>query len=362
MQFAPTGTMSWKTVLDTPGADTAEDVAVDPDTGTRWVVGRSNGAFAPFANQGQFDLVLASLDREGHTTTLFQTGNERPQHPARLSVGPGGAIVVAGWDDTYIPTNYVAANQDGFLATFVADGASGAGVRQTSLQYVVPPSANAPYTIAMGVAAERDHSGAMYVVNQVAANGRGTQGIFVTKLAADHSVVWSTNLTTFAFDAITAVALSPSGHLFVTAGTFLLLGARQLGQEDVFLMEIDRESGTVLWTTQAGGSDTDYPTALTVDGAGNIYVAGITYGSVAPGVANQSDGAVTADVFAMKFSTTGALRSVWQTGTSSDDLLTTMAADRCGRVFVGGTTRGALVPGTVNAGGQDMFLLRAPLP
>src|SRR5580692_1889095 len=71
--------------------------------------GGTSGAFPTFVNQGQFDLFLARLDPGGQVTSLLQAGNERPQHPVRLGLAPGGAVLVAGWDDTYIPTNYVAA-------------------------------------------------------------------------------------------------------------------------------------------------------------------------------------------------------------------------------------------------------------
>jgi hypothetical protein len=43
-------------------------------------------------------------------------------------------------------------------------------------------------------------------------------------------------------------------------------------------MKIDRATGAPLWTAQAGGPDSDYPTALAFDAAGNIYLAGITLG------------------------------------------------------------------------------------
>ena len=359
LKIGPVGTMLWKTILDTPGTDTAEDVALDRATGNLVVVGRTSGAFPTFTNQGQFDLFVALLAPNGQVETLLQAGNERPQHPARLSLGPGGQTLVAGWDDTYIPTNYVAANEDGFVAAFTIATDTGAehAITQTAMQYTFPSSMTGPFSLATGVAAEQDGSGAGYVTTLVASSRSPENGISVSKLDAQQALVWNQVLSPDSFDAVTAVGLSPSGDLFVTGGTLHTLGAQAFGQEDAFVMKIDRATGAPLWTAQAGGPDSDYPTALAFDAAGNIYVAGITLGSVIAGVPNQG----SADLFAMKFSPAGALVSVWQRGTSDDDELTSLAVDSCGRVFVGGYTRGALVNGQANLGGEDMFILNAAL-
>jgi hypothetical protein len=51
----------------------------------------------------------------------------------------------------------------------------------------------------------------------------------------------------------------------------------------------------------------------------------------------------------------------WGCGRWRYDELTSLAVDSCGRVFVGGYTRGALVNGQANLGGEDMFILDAAL-
>jgi hypothetical protein len=355
LKLGPSGTTLWKAILDTAAADTAEDVAVDRASGDLIVVGRTSGAFPTFVNQGQFDLFLARLDPSGQVTSLLQAGNERPQHPVRLSLAPGGGVLVAGWDDTYIPTNYVAANQDGFVAAFTTDPGAGHAFTQTSMQYTFPQSMTGPFSLATGVAAEQDGSGASYVTTLVASSRSPENGISVTKLDAQQTIVWNELISPDSFDAVTAVGLSPSGDLFATGGTLHTLGAQAFGQEDAYVMKIDKATGAPIWTSQAGGPDSDYPTALGFDAAGNVYIAGITLGSVIAGVPNQG----SADLFAMKFSPSGALVSVWQRGTSEDDELTSLAVDSCGRLFVGGYTRGALVAGQPSSGGEDMFVLQA---
>jgi len=320
------------------------------------VLGRTSGAFPTFVNQGQFDFVLAALDPGGQIATIFQAGNERPQHPARLSLAPGGTIAVAGWDDTYDPANYVAAQMDGFVASFRMDPGPDHAVTQTSLQYTLPPSMTGPFSLATGVAAERDGSGDVYVTNMVSLNNRTSHGIFVSKLRADHSVAWSETISTLPSDAVNAVALSPSGELFITGGTFLTFGPTDR-QEDAFLIKVDKATGAALWVVEGGGAGTDYPTALAFDRSGNIYVGGITTGSVVDGVTNQG----SFDIFVLKFSPSGEQLAAWQRGTSTFDQINGLAVDRCGRVFAAGFTGGGIVSGQASAGREDMFLMKVDL-
>jgi hypothetical protein len=63
----------------------------------------------------------------------------------------------------------------------------------------------------------------------------------------------------------------------------------------------------------------------------------------------------------MKFSPGGTQLAAWQRGTPAFDQITSMAVDRCGRVFVGRSTGGAIVPGAASAGRDDMFVMKADL-
>ena len=354
LKIDPTGAVLWKAVLDTSATDTVEDVAIEPGTGRLYVVGRTSGAFTGFVNQGQFDMFLAALDTKGQMTKIFQTGDERPQHPARLQLGPNHDIAVAGFDDTYIPTNFVMSRDDGFIATYDRGATPDDPFTQSLLQKV-PLSPNIANRIT-GVALEQDGSGSMYVTSSI--TGGAQVGIYVKKLNRDGTTAWSHRITSFSPDAANAVGLSPSGDLFVTGATFATLGTTSFGQQDAFVLKVDKATGNIVWAAQAGGPGSDYPTAMAFDDDGNIYIAGYTDGSAVPGTDNQGG----FDAFAMKFGTGGALISSWQKGTANDEFVTSMTVDHCGKAFVGGSSKGVVVDGgKATAGGYDMFVLRAAL-
>jgi outer membrane protein assembly factor BamB len=350
--IAPTGTVQWKAVFDTPATDVVEGVAIEPASGAVYAVGRTSGAFAGFVNRGQFDTFLAALDPRGRTRSIFQSGDERPQHPTRLSLGANHAIAVAGYDDTYIPSNAVEAEEDGFIASFQRGATLEAPFTQRFLQKTPIAAANRLTDVVM----DRDSTGSMYVTSQIR-GARAAAGIYVTRLNFDGSTAWSTQISGLSADVANAVALSPANELFVTGATLLMLGDKSFGLQDAFVAKVDKVTGKILWLVQAGSADSDYPTALAFDDAGNIYIAGETFGAVVSGQANLGG----LDAFAMKLDPSGRLLSAWQAGTTSDDLVTSMVVDRCGKPFVGGYTKGALVQGRQSAGGFDMFVVRPAL-
>ncbi|HTN91516.1 MAG TPA: hypothetical protein VL242_47940, partial [Sorangium sp.] len=75
-----------------------------------------------------------------------------------------------------------------------------------------------------------------------------------------------------------AIASDAAGNLYVT-GAFegtVDFGAGPLtsaGQEDVFLLKLD-PSGTLLWSRSFGSVSREWGDAVTVDGSGNIFLAG----------------------------------------------------------------------------------------
>src|SRR5689334_18167129 len=118
IQIDLAGEVQWRTAFDTTASDTVEGIAVDPANGAVVAVGRTSGAFEGVVNQGQFDSFLAALDRQGRISGILQSGDERPQHPSRLSLGGSHLIAVAGFDDTYVTGHSVEAQEDGFVASF----------------------------------------------------------------------------------------------------------------------------------------------------------------------------------------------------------------------------------------------------
>jgi hypothetical protein len=144
-----------------------------------------------------------------------------------------------------------------------------------------------------------------------------------------------------------AITTDASGNVYTTGqfqgtadfdpgpGTFTMTSA---GGYDIFISKLDA-NGNFVWAKKIGGSSFEFGRAITMDGTGNINVAGSFQGIVDfdpnTGVSNLS-ATGNYDVFVMKLNPAGNL--VWAKnlgGTNSDEAFG-IAADASGNVYTTG--------------------------
>ena len=118
----------------------------------------------------------------------------------------------------------------------------------------------------------------------------GANDIYVSKLDANGDFVWAKSIgsaTTTNLNS-TRIALDAAGHVY-TSGYFngtldfdpgvTTYTLASFTSVDIFISKLDA-SGNFIWTKQIGGPGTDSPTAMTADGAGNIYLTGANSGTI----------------------------------------------------------------------------------
>jgi len=324
-QLAPDGSLLWDsgTQFDTPGTDVAEALAMSPQ-GTVYAAGRTTGRLAGTGNAGQFDSFVAWSDSPGSATAwrLAQFGSERPQHPRRLAVGADGDLHLAGYDDDYVPSNYVEAWTDPFALRLRRLGAGTADDR-LALQWQHQFSTTVP-DLVDGLAADGG-SQATYVSGVTQA---GTQaGMFVRKLGAAGQVLWTARYSSVGIDHIAALKVLADGSLLMAGSVYGSFGGNTArGEQDVFVARIAADGGRVLASWQFGSGAADFLTDMQVDASGNIWLMGETTGSLVPGQANAGQ----YDVFMLKLAADGRQLAARQWGTADDDSARRLALDSCG--------------------------------
>lgn len=195
-------------------------------------------------------------------------------------------------------------------------------------------------------------------------------------LVIDPVILYSTYLGGSGIDdAASAVAVDPSGNVYLTGHTissnFPMQNAIQPAPGtgyDAFVAKIDPSGSALLYSTYFGGNDDDWGMGIAVDAAGQAHVAVRTKSSnlqTTAGAYQTTYGGGGGDAFVAKFSASGsALVYSTYLGGNGYDLATSIALDPTGSAYVAGynylagfpTTLGAYQP--ASKGPYDAFIAK----
>jgi hypothetical protein len=169
------------------------------------------------------------------------------------------------------------------------------------------------------------------------------------------------------------IAVDGSGNAYIAGSTTSTSGIATTGAyqtsrasgTDAFVAKLNATGSAEVYGSYLGGSGDDVATAITVNGAGNAYVAGYTSSTNFPTAsAYQSSNAGGQDAFLAKLNTSGSgLAFSTYYGGSGDDSANSLVLDSSGNIFVAGSTASTNLP-TVspyqssNAGGSDAFVAK----
>jgi Secretion system C-terminal sorting domain/Beta-propeller repeat len=294
VKFNSAGTRLWATYYGGTDNDYGKACTVDAN-GNVYLAGTtlSNGAIASGGHQNTIgsnnfeDAFLVKFNSAGTRLWATYYGGTGSDYGRSCTVDASGNVYLAGYtgSSTAIASgghqNIYGTTSDAFLAKFNSNG-----VRQWATYY-------GGSTLDYGYSCVTDASGNVYLVGY-------------------------TNSTS---------AVAGNGHQNALGGGY-----------DAFLVKFN-SAGTRLWATYYGGTGGEYGLFCNVDASGNVYLAGYTYSPTniaANGHQNTYNGA--SDAFVVKFTTTGT--RVWGTyyGGSNSETGYSCAVDASGNVYLVGTT------------------------
>ena len=173
------------------------------------------------------------------------------------------------------------------------------------------------------------------------------------ELVIDPALSYSTYLGGSGEDEAASIAVDSAGNAYVTgttqspdfpAGSGTLSA---LSGFDAFVTKLNASGSAVVYTTLIGGDADEIGNAITIDGAGNAYVAGITTSNNFPTTRGVLQSAIRGpqDAFVAKLSPNGSLAYSTYLGGSDSDSALGLAIDATGNVYVGGETLSSDFPG-----------------
>src|SRR5262249_25071367 len=169
------------------------------------------------------------------------------------------------------------------------------------------------------------------------------------------------------------IALDASGNIYITGYTMstdfpIVNGfqARLGGRKDAYLIKIDNAASQILFSTYVGGSLDETPYGLSIDGAGNIVIAGETLSSDLPVVRaiRSKFGGGLADGFVSKITPAGSVVYTTYLGGRGNDRAYDVTTDAAGNAYVVGFTSSNDFPSvsalysTFRGGSEDAFLTK----
>jgi hypothetical protein len=261
-----------------------------------------------------------------------------------IVVDDEGFVYLAGWSESFGPRGL-----DGFVTKLSPDGSD--VLYSTFL-------GGTGFDIAMGLAV--DPAGGIYIVghttstdfplvNAFQTERHGDSDVWIAKLDAAGSLVYSTYYGGASFESGMAIAVGPTGAVYVTGttGSEDLPGATGFQQAnaggfaDGFVLKISPDGSGPAYATYLGGSDDEFVSGIAVDAADHALIAGNTGSLDFPIAAafQPAYGGGFRDAFVSKLSPDGAelVVSSYLGGFDRDSAIG-IALDQAGSIYLTGTT------------------------
>jgi hypothetical protein len=192
----------------------------------------------------------------------------------------------------------------------------------------------------------------------------GASDVFIAKLDAGGSLVWSKRAGDSNLQSSAHIAVDSAGNVLVVGGFRGSMDwggcpVTSAGNTDLYVAKLD-PSGACLWSKRAGDTDTQGGAGVAVDAGGNVLVTGSFGGSMDLGGCPVTSAGNT-DLYVAKLDPSGACLWSKRAGDAGAQYGLGVAVDGMGHVMVTGGFSGFADFGggsLASAGGEDVFVVK----
>ncbi len=342
-------------------------------SGNQVVVGSFTGTVdfggGPLTSTGGYDIFMARYSPAGAYLWSKSLGSMGNDYAYGVALDGSGNMLVTGYVSG--TTDFgggpltIGGSQDVFVAKYSPAGAYLWALAPTGSGWAAGAGLTAD---ANGNVVVGGYFGGTLDFGCGALSSSGVSDAFVAKYSAAGACLWSRDIGGSGTNTrVMAVAVNGTGNVVVTGG---FQGAADFGgavltsagSYDVFVASYSA-TGTLQWAKRFGDTGYDYAYGLTVDGSGNVLVAGSFQGTVdfGGGPVASVGGFYGADIFMAKYTSAGAYVWAKDFGSGFSEVAYGIAADAGGNISLTGAIVGGVNFGTgylFGSGNYDIFVAR----
>jgi hypothetical protein len=375
VKLSANGAHLWSRRFGGLGSSSAHSASVAVDLmGNVVVTGSFRGAVdfgggVPLTSAGGSDVFVAKLAPDSSPVWSKRFGDAMDQEGTSIVADPKGNVLLTGFFfgkadfGGGVPLTS-AGGSDVFIAKLASDSSPvwserfGDAMDQKGASIAADLMGNVVVT--------GSFRGAIDFGGGVPLTSAGGSDVFVAKLAADSSPVWSKGFGDVTHQEGTSIAVDPKGNVLLTGFFFGKadfgggVPLTSAGGSDVFVAKLAPD-GNPLWSKGFGDAMDQEGTSIAVDPKGNVLLTGLLSGKVdfGNGVPLASVGG--SDVFVAKLAPDSS--PVWSKsfGDAADPDITTIAVDPLSNVLVTGSFFGMVDLGggpLMSAGVSDVLVAK----
>ncbi|WP_317931138.1 hypothetical protein [Halioxenophilus sp. WMMB6] len=245
-------TEAWVYHLDSAGSDSVQTLQLDENS--ILFTGYVGAALPGETSYGKKDAVVGRISAAGELIKQSQLGNEYPNIPIRVLQADSGEQLLVGWDDIYIPTNFVDRWENPWLA----------GISESNDQFTLDWMSNTN-TEARDLYSAAALAGNTVLLGRFTGEG-SPRGIAVEARSLTGTPLWTLPITPFGYDSITDIQVLDEDYALVMGSTYAQLGDSQFGGADYYLLQVLIATGEVVAASQYGSEQLEWAKKLLLDG------------------------------------------------------------------------------------------------
>ncbi|MCT7956395.1 DUF4347 domain-containing protein [Laspinema palackyanum] len=327
-KYNSNGTQQWVKQFGSSGSDVSNGITVD-SAGNVYLTGGASGQLL-YGNAGTYqggeDAYIAKYNNSGNVQWVEMWGTPNYENAKGITIGSGGNLYLTGstdgdWDGTN------AGATDAWIGSYNTSG----------YQQWVRQFGSSGYDGANGITS--DSAGNLYVTGDTDGNLGGTHAgatdAWIAKYDSNGNQQWVRQFGSSGYDGSNGITSDSAGNLYVTGYTDGNLGGTHAGGQDIWIAKYD-SNGNQQWIKQFGSSGSDRSDGIAVDSAGNLYVTGYTDGNL------DGTNAGLGDAWVAKYDSSGTQQWIKQFGSDHVDNSFDITVDSAGNPYVAGDTRGTL--------------------